>query len=75
MENRYGDNRGHTWITYADNDAAFEGNEAIDIFAYEQGEYHNGPRCKVCGYGFCHHCNKGPQVDCTGTKKYEYEEE
>jgi hypothetical protein len=29
----------------------------IDIFAYEYGEYCNGPKCEVCGKGFCHHCN------------------
>lgn len=28
----------------------------IDIFAFEEGGYHNGPRCSVCGFGFCHHC-------------------
>ena len=28
----------------------------IDVFAYEEGEYHNGPKCSVCGFGFCHHC-------------------
>jgi len=37
----------HKWIK--------EGKQ-IDIFAYEEGEYHNGPKCSVCGFGFCHHC-------------------
>jgi hypothetical protein len=27
-----------------------------DIFAYAEG-YHNGPKCIVCGYYFCQHCN------------------
>jgi len=31
----------------------------IDIFAYIEGEYHNGPKCSVCGFGFCHHCYPG----------------
>ena len=29
----------------------------IDDFAYEAGEYHNGPRCVRCGAGFCQHCH------------------
>ena len=28
----------------------------VDSFAYEAGEYHNGPRCVRCGVGFCWHC-------------------
>jgi hypothetical protein len=28
-----------------------------DIFAYEEGDYHNGPCCVRCHFGFCHHCN------------------
>ena len=31
--------------------------KAIDIFAYESG-YCNGPKCMVCGYTGCHHCDK-----------------
>jgi hypothetical protein len=27
-----------------------------NIFAYADG-YHNGPKCIVCGYYFCKHCN------------------
>ena len=27
----------------------------IDEFGFET-DYHNGPRCKICGQGFCHHC-------------------
>ena len=38
----------HKWIK--------EKGGGIDIFAYEEGEYHNGPKCSVCGFGFCHHC-------------------
>lgn len=30
----------------------------IDIFAYQSGEYHNGPECVRCGAGFCHHCHR-----------------
>jgi len=33
----------------------------VDIFAYDY-DYHNGPRCIKCGYGFCHHCSKLPQI-------------
>lgn len=49
--------RGHNWIR---ND--YDGE--VDIFAYTAGEYHNGPKCSACGYGFCHHCEDGPDCDC-----------
>lgn len=52
------DSKGHVWETLDDG--------TLDIFAYEEGSYHNGPRCKVCGYGFCHHCHKEPQIECPG---------
>ena len=53
--------RGHVWETYVDS-------KEVDLFSYMRGEYHNGPRCIVCGYGFCHHC-KGdiPGVSCPAT--------
>ncbi len=38
----------HIWIKDDDGD--------IEIFAYMEGESHNGPKCKVCSFGFCHHC-------------------
>jgi hypothetical protein len=28
----------------------------IDIFAYEWGDYHNGPACKRCEDSWCGHC-------------------
>ena len=49
------DPRGHTWMVNGDGE--------INIFAFEHG-WHNGPACVVCGYGFCHHCRSGPEVDC-----------
>ena len=37
----------------------------IDIFAYESGSYHNGPRCSVCNFCFCHHCDpEGYNTNC-----------
>ena len=48
----------HRWQTYG---------EDIDIFAYMVGEYHNGPRCVTCGFGFCHHCNPGGYETACGT--------
>ena len=39
---------GHIWQT-KDNH--------VYLFAYERGEYHNGPRCVNCNYGYCHHCH------------------
>ena len=47
---------GHQWAEI------WEGE--VDIFAYEEGEFHNGPRCVKCGYGFCHHCNPMPSHPC-----------
>lgn len=41
----------HEWV---------KDNGRVDIFAYEVGEYHNGPKCIKCDYGFCHHCNDKP---------------
>ena len=46
----------HKWIK--------EGRK-IDTFAFEGGEYHNGPKCSVCGFGFCHHCYpEGYKANC-----------
>lgn len=45
---------GHTWkrdtFVYPD------GYVGVDHFATTSGEYHNGPECETCGYGFCEHC-------------------
>lgn len=48
--------KGHKWVlnTY-DNE--------VDIFGYEEG-HHNGPKCELCGYGFCHHCQDLPEEEC-----------
>lgn len=37
----------------------------VDIFAYYEGNIHNGPQCVNCGYGFCHHCQSMPEHECT----------
>lgn len=55
------DARGHVWATNDDG--------TVDDFAYDyEGEagYHNGPRCVVCGYSFCHYCQDTPDEDCEG---------
>lgn len=62
--------RGHVWVTrdaydWDTEEPTVVGTE-VDVMAFEAGEYHNGPRCAVCGYGFCHHCNDSPQIDCPG---------
>lgn len=31
----------------------------VDIFAHEY-DNHNGPACKLCGEGWCHHCQPEP---------------
>lgn len=41
---------GHVWEVNETGD--------IDVFAYEGGDIHNGPRCTVCDYGRCWHCTK-----------------
>lgn len=50
------DPRGHIWKK---ND--YDGE--VDIFAFET-DHHNGPRCVVCGYEFCHHCQGRPSISC-----------
>ena len=40
----------HIWIK---NDYA---KRSVDYFAFTEGEYHNGPKCKKCDFGFCEHC-------------------
>lgn len=40
----------------------------VDMFAYEAGEYHNGPRCVRCGAGFCHHCHPERMNEACGQK-------
>lgn len=57
-----GNDRGHVWKKYGD-DAA-----TVDIFAFSPADPHNGPACVVCGYGYCHHCEMGPDEDCPGPK-------
>ena len=51
--------KGHVWKTCGPN---------IDIFGYEAGEIHNGPVCINCGYGFCHHCEDVPEIECPNKK-------
>lgn len=50
---------GHVWASHRDIDPESYKNDkygkSIDWFALEGG-YHNGPRCKKCGFEFCHHC-------------------
>ena len=47
--------RGHKWV-------AEDG--VVNIFAFNPSDLHNGPLCEKCGYGFCHHCEAGPDNDC-----------
>ena len=46
----------HDWKKY-------DGIGEVDICAFEIGN-HNGPRCVRCGYGYCTHCEDGPQEPC-----------
>jgi hypothetical protein len=45
----------HTIQCY-DHDPDEEGFEQINVFAYNPGDPHNGPRCSACGYELCEHC-------------------
>lgn len=60
MKVKTNNNRGHVWVK--------EDDGSDDIFAFYPEDPHNGPRCAVCGYGYCHHCHEEPQEDCTVNK-------
>jgi len=45
------DKQKHRWIKDPYDDGE------VDVFAYEVGDYHNGPRCSICDFGGCEHCN------------------
>lgn len=45
----------HTWVTK--NDEYQDGDSSPYTFAWQAGDYHNGPRCKLCDFGDCEHCN------------------
>lgn len=40
--------RGHTPIMFKDE---------LDVFAYYTSDPHNGPKCEVCDWGTCWHCD------------------
>ena len=44
----YQENTKHDWYLNEDGD--------IDVWQLDEG-FHNGPRCRSCGYTFCEHCN------------------
>lgn len=48
-------NKGHQWIEEKGN---------VATFAIESGTCY-GPKCKNCGYEFCHHCYTLPTRECT----------
>jgi hypothetical protein len=65
----------HEWLTryevdpecWDDGPEGFYGS-MVGEFAYSAG-FHNGPRCKNCGYSFCQHCKpNGYQTECKGRK-------
>jgi hypothetical protein len=58
--------KGHTWKTITFEVKGGGTETDVDIFAFTEGDYHNGPRCSVCGYGFCHHCLSEPAIECPG---------
>lgn len=50
--------KGHVWQKN-------EYDDKVDIMAMCY-DFHNGPKCINCGYDFCHHCQDGPTIICTG---------
>jgi hypothetical protein len=46
----------HIHEEYPEHDWYRDKNGDIDDYAYD-GDYHNGPMCKRCHYGFCIHCD------------------
>lgn len=66
-QHRPENSRGHVWeLNDYENE---DGSRGVDIFAYSEYPYCNGPRCTVCGYGYCHHCHDEPQEDCPGAQE------
>jgi hypothetical protein len=64
----------HEWLTrHENNPECWDDPEGMydsqpDEFAYSVG-YHNGPRCKNCGYSFCKHCKpNGHKTVCKGRR-------
>ncbi len=61
---------GHVWMTHKESNPDLynddsEYSNSVDIFAYEVG-FHNGMKCKKCGYEFCMHCTSEFEVEkCT----------
>ena len=64
------ENHGHTWMTNYESDRGYYDADSkygkqINWFALE-ANMHNGPRCKKCGFDFCHHCTSEFEVEkCT----------
>lgn len=58
--NQIREKHGHVWMSNYDGDSEYykknskEG-KRLNNFAYSEG-YHNGYKCKECGFEFCHHC-------------------
>lgn len=46
----------HLWAIDADGE--------IDTDAYKHGDYHSGPMCERCGYGYCCYCQDAPDKPC-----------
>lgn len=50
----------HNWITKGERyGESTENPNAPYLHGAEDlgSDYHNGPKCKTCGFEFCHHCN------------------
>lgn len=62
---------GHVWETNNETSPDIydddEYGKRINSFAYSEG-YHNGPRCKNCGYSFCEHCMNEMEIPACSAK-------
>jgi len=63
-------NRRHRFIDHEGNPVNWQGKHeelhnmiyaGVDVFAYNAGQFHNGPKCYDCGESKCHHCH--PEFD------------
>lgn len=60
------DKHGHVWETngdsrYSDKEDS-DYNKKINSFAFSEG-YHNGFKCKKCGFEFCMHCYHESEIE------------
>jgi hypothetical protein len=61
----------HNWITDGDTygeDTSNPENPYLHGAENMASDYHNGPKCKDCGFEFCHHCDDMWDTECGATE-------